>query len=620
MASLPLPFRVALSLALLLVALGSSAGAQLPVARTNGNRVPAGRDSAGILVLDLTVAPAAWHLDGDDDPAIELLAFAEPGRPPQVPGPLLRVVQGTPVLVRVQNPLVHDTLVLHGLAGRASVSRDSVTVLPGRTVTVRFVADSVGTFLYWASTTGATLFTRRGADSQLHGAFVVDPVGGARPDRVLVLSWYVDSMSPEGNPEREFLAINGKSWPSTERFTYALGDTIRWRVVNASGGPHPMHLHGAYFRVDAKGDWTRDTAYAGADLHMSVTERLRAGQTMQIAWSAPHPGTWLFHCHLTYHVMPHPPTVKSAVMSVSHHDENPDHHVEQGMAGLMVATTVSAPADYRVRDTARRKLRLFVLSDSLAGQPRRFSYVLERGRTPRADSVQTPGPTLVLHRDEPTAIEVVNRTGEPTAVHWHGIELDSYFDGVVGLGGLPGRQTTAIRDGGSFVARMTPPRAGSFMYHTHLDDIAQQAGGLYGPLVVLEPGERWDPVHDIVLMAGTTRDELGVLLNGLAEPPPLELRRGATYRFRLFNITLAQPHLGFALLDGETPLTWQVIAKDGWSWSPEQVKPGPARQLVSIGQTLDVRFTPDDAGEFTLRLYATIGNAGTFVTRKVIVR
>jgi FtsP/CotA-like multicopper oxidase with cupredoxin domain len=31
----------------------------------------------------------------------------------------------------------------------------------------------------------------------------------------------------------------------------------------------------------------------------------------------------------------------------------------------------------------------------------------------------------VVHRGEPTSIWVVNRTTEPTAVHWHGIELDA---------------------------------------------------------------------------------------------------------------------------------------------------------------------------------------------------
>jgi hypothetical protein len=38
--------------------------------------------------------------------------------------------------------------------------------------------------------------------------------------------------------------INGRSWPNTERLTYDVGDTIRVRVINASGAPRPMRLYG----------------------------------------------------------------------------------------------------------------------------------------------------------------------------------------------------------------------------------------------------------------------------------------------------------------------------------------------------------------------------------------
>jgi manganese oxidase len=40
------------------------------------------------------------------------------------------------------------------------------------------------------------------------------------------------------------------------------------------------------------------------------------------------------------------------------------------------------------------------------------------------------GPTLVLRRGEPVAITLVNRLSEATSIHWHGMELESYYDGV----------------------------------------------------------------------------------------------------------------------------------------------------------------------------------------------
>jgi FtsP/CotA-like multicopper oxidase with cupredoxin domain len=40
----------------------------------------------------------------------------------------------------------------------------------------------------------------------------------------------------------------------------------------------------------------------------------------------------------------------------------------------------------------------------------------------------------------------------------------------------------------SFVAMFTPSRAATFIDHAHMDDMRHVAAGLYGGLVVLEPG------------------------------------------------------------------------------------------------------------------------------------
>ena len=59
-----------------------------------------------------------------------------------------------------------------------------------------------------------------------------------------------------------------------------------------------------------------------------------------------------------------------------------------------------------------------------------------------------------------------------------------------------------IEPGASFVVRITPPRAGTFIYHTHLHDYRQLSSGLYGPLIVTEPGETFDPATDHVVVLG----------------------------------------------------------------------------------------------------------------------
>ena len=75
-------------------------------------------------------------------------------------------------------------------------------------------------------------------------------------------------------------------------------------------------------------------------------------------------------------------------------------------------------------------------------------------------------------------------------MHWHGIELESYYDGVAGFAGQGRRLAPAIGPGKTFEARFTPPRSGTFIYHTHLDDVRQQRAGLSGALLVLDDPAR----------------------------------------------------------------------------------------------------------------------------------
>ena len=79
------------------------------------------------------------------------------------------------------------------------------------------------------------------------------------------------------------------------------------------------------------------------------------------------------------------------------------------------------------------------------------------------------------------------------------MELESYYDGIAGWSGTPGHIAPMIEPGASFVVTFTPPRAGTFIYHTHLDDIRQLSSGLYGPIIVLEPGQSLDPDRDRIM-------------------------------------------------------------------------------------------------------------------------
>ncbi len=177
-----------------------------------------------------------------------------------------------------------------------------------------------------------------------------------------------------------------------------------------------------------------------------------------------------------------------------------------------------------------------------------------------------PGPILVVERGRPTAVTIENRTPDPTAIHWHGIELESYYDGVAGFGGTEGSITPPIAPGGDFVARFTPPRAGTYIYHTHWHDLDQLAGGLYGPLVVLEPGQRFDPAVDHLAVIGLTQVpgvEEPLALNGRTKPAPIELRAGVVNRLRLINITADNVDLVVRLVAAGETITWTPRAQDG---------------------------------------------------------
>ncbi|HSE50859.1 MAG TPA: hypothetical protein VLB00_01630, partial [Gemmatimonadales bacterium] len=74
-----------------------------PIARVNDNRRPAGTLSGGTLTLALDIVEAALQAEGEHDPVVRALAFAEPGKAPEVPGPLLRAPVGTMVKLTLRN-------------------------------------------------------------------------------------------------------------------------------------------------------------------------------------------------------------------------------------------------------------------------------------------------------------------------------------------------------------------------------------------------------------------------------------------------------------------------------------------------------------------------------------
>jgi len=613
-----------------------NSGVKPPLARiaTSDNRQPAGQLEGSTLTVRLEARNGVWYPEAQDGYGVPVAAFGEEGKPLQNPGPLIRVRSGTEVRALVRNSL-DKPLTLFGFAEMRGLAADTFVVDPGAVRELRFHAKEPGTYYYAGKTSKGSVFGRLGDDSQLNGAIIVDPADArvVPDDRVFAISWWavIDPSSPTGL-DRATLVINGRSWPYTERLDAMQGDSLRWRWINFTDLPHPLHLHGFYFRVDAVGNGAQYTTYARDDQRRAVTEVVAPGGTMALAWSPTRPGNWVFHCHFVSHISPlvsigtqrGVPAVPMAMPDMSgsdaseptehSHDDRSRGHPQHTMSGLVLGIRV-APRGATAAQPSRayRQMRLIVRSkpnvyDRLPG----YAYVL--GGTPeeRDTTVLTvPGPTLVLKKDEPVAITLVNRSQMPAAVHWHGIELDSYPDGVPGWSGTGSSVLPAIAPNDSLTVRFTPPRAGTFMYHSHFDEFGQIASGLYGSIVVLDRGKHYDGETDRVLVLsddGPTQNLIRgpfprALLNGQAQPNPMQLRSGVTYRFRLINIRTDYAATVSIFDDGE-PAQWRVIAKDGADLPPSQATTRAATLTFAAGEIYDVEFTPTTPGSLTLQFGA----------------
>ena len=554
----------------------------------NDNLRPAGRQDGSALTLRLYAGTGSWQPKGANGPRLDVAAFGEEGAALSTPGPLIRARAGTNVMLTLRNTLDSELRVF-GLCSKPGPC-DPVPIAAGAAREIRFALTEPGTYHYWASRSARTISSRPAVDTQLGGAIVVDPRDGAVIDRVMVISIYADGPAAGGcanTGDAAVFTINGASWPHTPRLHYKVGETAHFRVINLSCDQHAMHLHGFHFTVDAAGDGLVDQALPVESRRTEVTEAIPAGRTFGLAWTPTRAGNWLFHCHMVAHMTSEMPA---------------DHDMldDAGMAGLVVGIEVTGPETPEVvPDGPVQRLSMILSEDPDRygkGKPGYRVEVTGIG-APRLDEGPVPGPVIVLHRGQPTEITVVNRMSEPTAIHWHGIEIESFFDGVPGFGGRAGQIAPPIAAGQSFIAKMTPPRAGTFIYHTHWHDEAQLAGGLYGALIVLEPGERFDPAVDHVAIIGLNGAVVAgqrepFALNGRATPEPIRMRAGVKNRLRIINITPNNVALTVFLVDQFDLAQWTPLAKDGAAVTPEQSKPRAARQQVAVGETVDFDITP----------------------------
>jgi FtsP/CotA-like multicopper oxidase with cupredoxin domain len=594
-----------------------------PMVRVNDNRRPAGSLSGGTLTLSLDIVEAAYQPEGEHDPVVRVLAFAESGKTPEVPGPLLRAPVGTTVRLTVRNRS-DSAVMLSGLRRSMPADRDTVHIAPGATRDVTFRLEKVGNFFYWAALKGLSDFADRNwLDSQLTGAFVVDSAGAPLPsaqERVwLITEWF--HPFPKTRSFESALTFNGKAWPYNERLTFSQGDSVHFRVINAAAVEHPLHLHGFYFRVARHGGAGADTVVPPSLQPLQNMRIVPIGGSLSLSFLPTTPGNWVFHCHFAGHVGDvvslHGSPDAFTVPSADGDHAMPAHDMPGGhtMRGLVIGMHITPAPGYAAPVVAeRRTLNLLIQKrpNALTGGQTAYGFLLQSGEeVPARDSISIPGPVLELKRGQPVRILVKNNMDEPSGVHWHGLEIESFPDGVPGFSGIGDKIMPPIPAGGSFAAEFTPPRSGTFPYHAHLHEMRQIGSGMYGAIIVSDAPR--DTTRDHLIVAGGGglpmfyKDAPTFLLvNGSVSPPTIRMTAGDTNRVRIVSIH-ADEILTFRFGTEAQAVRWRPIARDGADLPVALRGAKPAVARLGPGETADFTYVPTQPGRMMMEVWTESG-------------
>lgn len=175
-----------------------------------------------------------------------------------------------------------------------------------------------------------------------------------------------------------------------------------------------------------------------------------------------------------------------------------------------------------------------------------------------------PGTTLRFTEGEYAKIEVTNNMEVETSVHWHGLLLPNFYDGV------PYLNTPPIKPGASFTYEFAIKQAGTYWYHSHT--MLQEQAGVYGAIVIEPKTKKIDYEHDLVLLLSdwTNDKPMNVLRNlkrgnewfgikkGTATPLNQVIARGALgaqfnfWKQRMEGADIADVYYPAFLINGQT--------------------------------------------------------------------
>ncbi|ADR22088.1 hypothetical protein MATR_02750 [Marivirga tractuosa] len=175
-----------------------------------------------------------------------------------------------------------------------------------------------------------------------------------------------------------------------------------------------------------------------------------------------------------------------------------------------------------------------------------------------------PGPTMRFKEGDYAIIYVKNEMEEETSVHWHGLLLPNFYDGV------PYLTTPPIHPGETQKYEFPLIQSGTYWYHSHT--MLQEQSGVYGSIVI-DPKEgetlEYDKELVMVLSDWTNQKPMNVLRNlkrgnewynikkGTATPLNRVIARGAFgaqlnfWRQRMESADIADIYYPAFLTNGE---------------------------------------------------------------------
>lgn len=110
-----------------------------------------------------------------------------------------------------------------------------------------------------------------------------------------------------------------------------------------------------------------------------------------------------------------------------------------------------------------------------------------------------PGPTLEFTEGEYAVIFVKNEMNEETSIHWHGLLLPNFYDGV------PYLTTPPIEPGHTQKYEFAIKQSGTYWYHSHT--MLQEQSGVYGSIVIYPRNKTLNYDKELVLMLSDWTNE-----------------------------------------------------------------------------------------------------------------